>query len=124
MQPYAVVNHALIVKGLRTGIGNFINNKTSAMKNINFIKIVPLIAGLAVFISCTGNDPQKEAEAREKAKVGKVFNPEEQGIEHENRDNQFPYSRNDDKQGTGLETGAPSDTTKLKATQEQTAPKP
>jgi hypothetical protein len=94
------------------------------MKNLSIIKIVPVFAALIVFISCTKRDEQKEAEAREEAKVGKVYNPEEQGIEHENRDNQFPSSRNDSRQGTGQETGAPSDTTKLKATQEQQAPKP
>jgi len=94
------------------------------MKNLSIIKIIPVVAGLVVFISCNTRDEQKEAEAREKAKVGKVYNPEEQGIEHENRDNQFPSSRNDNRQGTGQETGAPSDTTKLKATQEEQAPKP
>ena len=60
-------------------------------------------------ISC--QDKQKEAEANEEDRVGNVYDKEQQGIEHENRDNQFPSSRNDNKEGTGLETGAPTDTT-------------
>jgi len=64
------------------------------MKNLSIIKIVPVIAAMVVFISCTGKDEQKEAEAREKAKVGKIYNPEEQGSEQENHKNQFPSSRN------------------------------
>ncbi len=94
------------------------------MKNLSIIKIVPFVATFVVFISCNIKDAQKDAEANERAKVGNVYNPEEQGIEHENRDNQFPSSRNDNRQGTGQETGAPSDTTKLKETQQQQAPKP
>lgn len=121
---FPAVNHALIVKCLRTAIGNFIIIKHANMKNLSFIKIVPIAAALIVFISCSEKDPRKKAEARERAKVGKVFNPEVQGIEHENRDNQFPSSRNDNRQGTGQETGAPSDTTEVAVTQEQQAPKP
>ena len=61
-------------------------------------------------ISCKDDDT-KEQEEREEAKAGKIYNPEQQGIDHENRDNQFSQSRNDNKEGTGQETGAPSDTT-------------
>lgn len=79
------------------------------------MKIVSVLRGsaftamvaLALF-SC--QDKSKEAEAREENKVGNVYDKEQQGIEHENRDNQFPSSRNDNKEGTGLETGAPTDT--------------
>jgi hypothetical protein len=94
------------------------------MKNL-IVKKTILAAFIAVFaMSCNSKDEQKELEAREEAKVGKVYNPEEQGIEHENRDNQFPSSRNDKREGTGLETGAPSDTTDLTTTQEKQPAKP
>lgn len=64
-------------------------------------------AMLAVmFVSCGRSDKDSDADAQ----AGDVYNTEKQGIEHENRDNQFPSSRNDNKEGTGLETGAPSDT--------------
>jgi len=88
------------------------------MKNIFSKYAVAALVITMCFVSCK-KDEQKEAEAREEAKVGKVYNPEEQGIEHENRDNQFPSSRNDNDKGTGQETGAPSDTTHLTTTQEQ-----
>lgn len=67
-----------------------------------------------ILISCNDNDKRKEMEDRENAKVGKVYDREQQGIEHENRENQFPSSRNDSGKGTGQETGAPSDTTAAK----------
>lgn len=92
-------------------IGNFIKQKQLKMKKLpKHIFLLSLLATLALY-SC--KDERKETEAREEEKVGKVYNPEEQGNEHENRDNQFPQSRNDNKQGTGLETGAPSDTTEV-----------
>lgn len=73
-------------------------------------KLIMCIALLFSMLSCKDDDT-KEQEEREEAKAGKIYNPEQQGIDHENRDNQFPQSRNDNKEGTGLETGAPSDTT-------------
>ncbi len=81
-----------------------------------------LLFGL-VLISCNKNDERKEAENREEAKVGKVYDREQQGIEHETRENQFPSSRNDNSKGTGLETGAPSDTTAQKETTPQAGAK-
>jgi len=89
------------------------------MRNIPALKITLILFITIVVASCNTKDPQKEAEAKEENKVGKIYNPEEQGIEQENRDNQFPSSRNDNKKGTGLETGAPSDTTKIKTTQDK-----
>jgi hypothetical protein len=73
--------------------------------NMKTIFMSALIA--FVILSCT--DKEKEAEAREEEKVGNIYN-EEQGVDVENRDNQFPASRNDNEEGTGQETGAPSDT--------------
>lgn len=71
-----------------------------------------LLSAIALFWACK-DDPKKEEEAREEAKVGKVYNPKETGNGHETRDNQFPSSRNDNKKGTGQETGAPSDTSSV-----------
>lgn len=59
-------------------------------------------------IACT--DKKEQAEENEEAQAGEVYNSEQQGVEHENRDNQFPDSRNDNSEGNGLETGAPTDT--------------
>lgn len=64
---------------------------------------------LTLLASCGHND-SKDAEDAEEDKVGKIYNPKVQGIDMENRDNQFPSSRNDNREGTGQETGAPSDT--------------
>lgn len=64
---------------------------------------------LAGLFACT--DKKEKAEEREEAKTGTVYDSTQQGIEHENRDNQFPESRNDNSEGNGLETGAPTDTT-------------
>jgi hypothetical protein len=110
----SAVNHALIVTGLKYAIGNFININHCHMKKTFYTKTAFLgLAALALLTSCEQKDERKEAEAREKAKVGKIYNPEEQGIEHENRENQFPYSRNNNKKGEGQETGAKSDTAKV-----------
>lgn len=76
----------------------------------SFPKLVICVTLLVSLISCKDDDRKKEEE-REEAKAGKIYNPEQQGIDHENRDNQFSQSRNDNKEGTGQETGAPSDTT-------------
>lgn len=70
-----------------------------------------LCAVLTFAIVACKDDDRKEQEEREEAKAGKIYNPEQQGMDHENRDNQFSQSRNDNKEGTGQETGAPSDTT-------------
>lgn len=47
------------------------------------------------FISCNEKSEQEKIEEREEAKVGKVYDTAYQGIRHENIDNQFPKSRND-----------------------------
>lgn len=78
------------------------------MKTSLNLKTIFMSAVMAfTILSCA--DREKEAEAREEEKVGNIYN-EEQGVDVENRDNQFPASRNDNKEGTGQETGAPSDT--------------
>jgi len=80
------------------------------MKKPSYFKAAFLgLAAVALLTSCEKKDERKEAEAREEAKVGKIYNPEEQGMEHENHENQFPSSRNNNKKGEGLETGTPSD---------------
>jgi hypothetical protein len=76
----------------------------------NIVNFTLCIAMLLTMLSCK-EDNMKKQEEREEAKAGKIYNPEQQGIDHENRDNQFSQSRNDNKEGTGQETGAPSDTT-------------
>ncbi|HYD90141.1 MAG TPA: hypothetical protein VEA37_01480 [Flavobacterium sp.] len=78
-------------------------------QNLSFIAIATLTSVLIA--SCGTKDERKEYEEREEAKVGRVYDTAYQGIDHENRDNQFPVSRNDNREGTGQETGAPSDTT-------------
>lgn len=78
------------------------------MKKISFIKIVLAVFLITGFTAC--KDKEKEAEEKQEQGVGDVYNEEEQGVQHENRDNQFPESRNDNKEGNGLETGAPTDT--------------
>jgi len=75
----------------------------------------------AVFVSllaaCEAKNTQTEFEARERGKIGKVYDPAQQGNLHENRENQFPSSRNSNGQGMeGLETGAKTDTTKVAVT--------
>ena len=77
-------------------------------KLTNLTRAVALSLILASFASCT--DKAKEAEAREEEKVGDVYDAEQQGVDIENRDNQFPVSRNNNVEGEGQETGAPSDT--------------
>lgn len=79
------------------------------MKKSAILKKAFLICS-AVVLMASCNDKEKEAEAREEGKVGNVYNSEEQGVDIENRDNQFPVSRNDNEEGTGQETGAPTDT--------------
>ncbi len=82
------------------------------MKNSKYI-YATLLTSLVLLSGCRNEDPKKEAEASEENKVGKVYNPEETGNGHETRDNQFPSSRNDNKKGTGLETGAQTDTSSV-----------
>lgn len=66
----------------------------------------------AVFASASiaCNDKKEQAEERQEAQAGEIYDDTKQGVEHENRDNQFPESRNDNSEGNGLETGAPTDT--------------
>ena len=81
------------------------------MKRLNLSIIGFAALAALIMASCNSKDERKEFEEREEAKVGHVYDTAHQGIAHENRDNQFPMSRNDNREGTGLETGAPSDTT-------------
>lgn len=79
------------------------------MKVFRVIRVVFLSAVLATAtIACT--DKKEKAEEQEEAKTGNVYDDTQQGVEHENRDNQFPASRNDNREGYGMETGAPTDT--------------
>lgn len=86
----------------------FLNNKTMIMRKAN-LKFL-LLYGFVAFLTLSCNDNKKEAENREEEKVGNVYDSDVQGTQHENRDNQFNTSRNDNIEGTGQETGAPSDT--------------
>jgi len=58
------------------------------------------IVATALLTACSHKDEQKELEAREEAKVGKIYNPAIQGNDHENHTNQFPSSRNDNDYST------------------------
>lgn len=78
------------------------------MKTSHLIKTI-FISSVLAFSTIACTDKEKEAEALEEDKVGNIYN-EEQGVDIENRDNQFPVSRNDNNEGTGQETGAPTDT--------------
>ncbi|MCR5863252.1 hypothetical protein LRS05_14480 [Flavobacterium sp. J372] len=79
------------------------------MKSTYLFKTIMLSAILASFsIACTNK--KEKAEEQQEAQAGDVYDDTQQGVEHENRDNQFPESRNDNKEGNGLETGAPTDT--------------
>jgi len=77
-------------------------------KLINLTRVFALSLMIVGFVSCADKD--KEAEAREEDKVGDVYDAEQQGVDIENRDNQFPATRNNNVEGEGQETGAPSDT--------------
>ncbi|RZJ76246.1 MAG: hypothetical protein EOO45_02995 [Flavobacterium sp.] len=80
------------------------------MKSINLkSSLVAFVFG-AVLVSCESRNNKTEAESNEEDKVGNVYDADHQGPGHETRDNQFPESRNDNQEGTGLETGAPTDT--------------
>jgi len=88
------------------------------MKTAQICKnLVMAAAFTTLLISCEAKNTQTELEARERGKIGKVYDPAQQGNLHENRENQFPSSRNGNGQGTqGLETGAKTDTTKVTVT--------
>lgn len=79
-----------------------------------FKQLFAIAAFALMIVSCESRNNKTEAEAAAEAKVGKVYDDEQQGQGQENRVNQFSYSRNDSKQGDGLETGAPSDTSAVK----------
>lgn len=81
------------------------------MKKLKYLFVT--VFAITLLWSCKKDDPMKDEEAREEDKVGKVYNPEETGNGQETRDNQFPSSRNDNKKGTGQETGASSDTSSV-----------
>ncbi|WP_297332880.1 hypothetical protein [Flavobacterium sp.] len=81
--------------------------------NLSKIRILLYIALPIMFLSCNEQSEREKMEEREEAKVGEVYNRKVQGIHIENRDNQFYVSRKDDIEGTGLETGAPSDTSSI-----------
>lgn len=73
------------------------------------------LAITASLISCNEKDESDKFEQRERAKVGKVYNPDHQGIEHENHNNQFPISRNNNNVSNELAAGV-SDTTNVPET--------
>lgn len=84
---------------------------------ISNLKLLALCFTIFLTYSCQQNAEQskqgvevteEEQEARDK--VGNVYDDKVRGIEHENRDNQFPTSRNDNREGYGQSLGAPSDT--------------
>ncbi len=78
------------------------------MKN-NFLPFILSFLCLCLFsISC--KDKEMTKEEREEAKVGKVYDTARQGIRHENIENQFPSSRNDNDKEIPLTKGI-SDTT-------------
>ena len=80
------------------------------MKKFATLKKSILICSAVAALTVSCRDKEKDAEAREEDKVGNVYNSEEQGVDIENRDNQFPSTRNDNVEGEGQETGAPTDT--------------
>lgn len=87
------------------------------MKRVASLKtFIALCCTVFFMISCGNREESKEGvevteeEQYEKDKVGDIYNSDEQGIDIENRDNQFNTTRNDNVEGQGRETGAPSDT--------------
>lgn len=81
------------------------------------LKLLAICFTIFFLSSCQQNAEQSkvgvevtEEEQQARDKVGDIYNDQEQGIEHENRDNQFPSSRNDNMEGYGQSLGAPSDT--------------
>lgn len=65
------------------------------MKKTQYLKAAFFgILAPALLVACHEKDERKELEAREEAKVGKIYNPAIQGMAHENQTNQFPASRN------------------------------
>lgn len=80
------------------------------MKNILY-KALACTPFLILTACNDGENSRDSAEARERDKVGKVYNPKVQGIEHENQKNQFFISRNKDiedavvpEMGIGIDT--------------------
>ena len=62
------------------------------------IKYIAVAAVFAVTLSsCESRDKRSDKELSERAKVGKVYDPDQQGPTQENWKNQFPSSRNTDK---------------------------
>lgn len=79
------------------------------MKSLNLIKITVLSMILvSPLIACS--DKKESTDTYRQSEAGEVYDTTQQGVQHENRDNQFPESRNDNYEGNGLETGAASDT--------------
>lgn len=76
--------------------------------NIKAILFSLLLAATAV--SCGERDDNEKQLERERAKVGNVYNRDYQGIKHENHNNQFPVSRNNENVNNQLAAGV-SDTT-------------
>ena len=76
---------------------------------INILSLLGAAIFCLVFIVSCG-DNKKSVEDREEAKVGRVYDTAHQGIRHENIQNQFPSSRNDNKDQVPLTQGI-SDTT-------------
>lgn len=79
------------------------------MKRIAIIKTLAILCfSTFITLSCKQNVTDEEQAARDD--VGKVYDSKQQGVDIENRDNQSPSSRNDNKEGYGQSLGAPSDT--------------
>lgn len=73
---------------------NFIVQKTFIMKKIQITKAVLATALFsAILVSCNPMVNDHEQEEKENAKIGKVYNPDVQGISQETHDNQFYYGR-------------------------------
>jgi hypothetical protein len=79
------------------------------MRKLTSTLILLTAISLFTLVSCNDNK-QEKAEEQKEQETGDVYDAEQQGVDQENRDNQFPASRNDNKEGNGLETGAPTDT--------------
>jgi len=80
------------------------------MKAITNLKTTIFSIALLSLVAACNTSNDTDFEAQEKGKIGKIYDHEKQGVDIENRDNQFYVSRNDNKEGQGQETGAPTDT--------------
>ncbi|MFL9844809.1 hypothetical protein [Flavobacterium rhizosphaerae] len=70
-------------------------------------KVYVLLAMAAVFTSCNTHEKPK-AEAKAEAQVGKVYNPDVQGMDQETHANQFYVSRGSDKKAVTPQIATPA----------------